>query len=151
MTENEFKLYLALGLCAPGVWGGQKEATMYSYNGVVLPKLPEWDKTAYPYAILYHPGFLSIYDETKNVLMVSDSTFIFNGSQYRPNGDYKTGKSEIEIDAESTWSDFTYHEYNDADGGFYKSVAKVYWSNHDILNDDGTIHLSASDPVPVYE
>ena len=33
------------------------EPIAYSYNGTVWPALPEWDKTTYPYAILYTNTF----------------------------------------------------------------------------------------------
>ena len=39
-----WKQSFTLGLLAPGVWGGVKEATMYAYGGIVLPALPEDDE-----------------------------------------------------------------------------------------------------------
>ena len=53
MTETEMKWFLLGKLLRRNLMAGVKEATMYSYNGVVLPKLPEWDKTKYPYAVMF--------------------------------------------------------------------------------------------------
>ena len=31
------------------------------------------------------------------------------------------------------------------------AVSGSSWANYDILNEDGSIYLSASDPIPIYE
>ena len=36
-------------------------ATMYSYNGTVLPALPEWDKETYPYAYIRYEDISKVY------------------------------------------------------------------------------------------
>ncbi|MBR5862186.1 MAG: hypothetical protein IKZ08_02550 [Bacteroidales bacterium] len=41
----------------------KKEPIAYLYNGVQLPKLPEWDKEQYPYAAVYYGIYYSDYPE----------------------------------------------------------------------------------------
>lgn len=140
MTENEFKRYLALGLCATGVWGGQKEATMYSYNWVVLPKLPEWDKAKYPYASIHLDGSTGYYWLWLSTEPLSRGTLGF--IQF-PDG--ATGIGSVYYPNEHTsWPEFTMDE-----GDIFTTSA--LWANYNILNANGTVYLEASDPVPVYE
>lgn len=129
MTENEFKLYLALGLCAPGVWGGQKEPIAYLYNGVRLPKLPEWDKIKYPYAVISQyqntGGFYLSLDSAP--ITVSDSGLL-------------TYRSKQYTVVENEWVDS--HQL---------LSTSVVWANHDVYTKNGNSFLAASAPIPIYE
>lgn len=118
---------------------------MYSYNGVTLPALPERDKVTYPHAVLMYQN-TDADDSTYIFLLVSTvewqvggtaNLFITNdgtGQVYRALVD---GGTEFEYvrDAESFTS---------------AAKAKIFWTNTDILNTDGSVYLPASDPIPVY-
>lgn len=120
------------------------------YVGAVLPKLPEWDKEQYPYAVIQigedvHSFMISTvplyYKKTSEDICGRE-----NGTSWEyllsdnPNnyfggvpGEWTRVKEPFEIEKDSYIYDF------------------VSWSNYDILNADSTIYLSASDPIPVYE
>ena len=116
----------------------------YLYNGVELPELPEWDKTAYPYAILYIETLASynlfltevplcaFYNDYLNRICykpTNDCTLAY----YRSNDTGWTYKGEVSIVANE----------------FYCDSLGAPWTNHDILNEDGSIAFATSDPIPV--
>jgi hypothetical protein len=111
----------------------QDEPTMYSYNGTVLPKLPEWDKTAYPYAVL--DGNLDFYASsapvTANIGLADTVTYV---APYLY-ADFSTADMAFE-DLEKRQSDGS-------------SLAGVLWSNHTVLNNNGNVRCEATDPIPV--
>lgn len=140
------------------ILGRGKAAQMYSYNGVVLPKLPEWDKTAYPYAVIYQEigSYLGELRETNalycfaeplqwNYLLgyVTDNPGIRLRSQYIPTS------------GDTTWGEFTEEEYGEISGlgQAWASGSLVWaWSNHDITNySDGTVYIAGVEPIPIYE
>ena len=43
----------------------------YVYNGTELPKLPEWDKSTYPYAVIVKQGYLTKYYKLRCYATVS--------------------------------------------------------------------------------
>lgn len=107
----------------------------YLYNGIELPQLPEWDKTAYPYAFMYkiigtHYGFV-----------VSDTT-----TYYKEGSVYVGNTMACAVTPDSFVSPTADNELT----GFEK-YGSVFWSNHDILNSDGTLYLAASEPVPIVQ
>lgn len=121
---------LAMGLCGKGNPTFEGSGKML-YSGVELPKLPEWDKTAYPYAILVEhnaaiPYWLAVSTVAfRNVLgasIVKGTCYVFPLE--------KDGWGEMEL--------FT---------GL--SVPLPIWTNTDFLNQDGSVYLAASKPVPV--
>ena len=107
-------------------------ATMYSYNGTVLPALPEWDKEAYPYCAIGMFGTLYCYS-------VTDGTT-----------DLIAPFLEFELIDEDTHEDSTF----EAPDKFHWGECKIIetddyiripiWANHDLGS------LTASEPVPVY-
>ena len=138
-----WKQAFVLGLCAPGVGGGQKEATMYSYNGVVLPKLPEWDKTKYPYAIIVH-----------HVINSTDEMILWLAESFTTKGyEHTAGRRLTYVLNEDTnkW-DFVEEEVAN------RPVARYYtivWTSKDIYNNYSSsnvyIEYPASDPIPINE
>lgn len=164
---NSFLKGLALGLAGkPLEFAKVKEPVAYLYNGVRLPKLPEWDKTAYPYAAIYTYHGASEAQNPIYRLIVSDGpfaivhkTFVLLGKEYDAlewDGNY-IAKWKI-----ATW------DYWDADGsgtggsffGLEDATDAVVWTNTDIHYADDystdetladTVYLAASEPVPVYE
>lgn len=147
-----WKQAFVLGLLAPGEWGGvQKEATMYRYNGVVLPKLPEWDKTAYPYAFI--------------LKSTDGASYIFVGRSSRP------GVNRYSEEVGYYWYGGASGDNNrfvlSTDGLMWETATTTVftgipaWSCFDFpytldssyIPDEleGTVYLAASEPIPVYE
>ena len=124
----------------------QEEQTpvAYLYNGVRLPKLPEWDKTVYPYAYMVR----YYQDETTRTveLWVSQSEmvyeFTFTASYWLKSPSVFFGY-DIESDA---WKVPIEHP----DGTSF-GLYDIIWANTDFYRTDGTIVIGASEPVPVYE
>ena len=114
------------------------------YNGAVLPKLPEWDKTKYPYAYMKLSGFFQIYSETKVTLIVSNSPIAFDGWSF----DWGiSGSTTFNLKEDAEWSSFSYKETN---GTSDKSSSKFFWGNQEIVNSsDGSVYLAKSDPIPL--
>jgi hypothetical protein len=110
----------------------------YLYNGVELPPLPQWDKTAYPFAAIDRQGdkstgYAYFLRCTANQVKDTGITFLF----YAPLRSYKIVDDEW---AYSTDSDSNY--------GAPKSSHSLVWADHDVYKGD-TIVLAASDPIPV--
>lgn len=118
----------------------QKEPVAYLYNGVRLPKLPEWDKTGYPYAYVGTTTYEGVEEYrayfTKEIHTMSASLMLFIDSARR---------------------------YRLIDGQWVKHGAAIppvitspIWSNVNLYYDSsveevgGTLYLAASDPIPVY-
>ena len=107
----------------------EREPVAYLYNGVRLPKLPEWDREMYPYAYI-----------TQNL----------SGTVYKFVA--KTTKPEASTDGKITLSGLTFAVVDGAWAEVYsQGIRKVIWTNNDLYHEDGTLYLDASDPIPVYE
>ena len=142
VSVRSFKEGLALGLTGKPLHFAQREPVAYLYNGVRLPKLPEW---------------VANYD---NALIANTwSRYIVHGfNDYTPdqklmaNGEYvatvelgEHSYSWYEV-ANGKWEDEIRHSTS---GGPYQS--DIVWASTDICTISGDLTLSKSDPVPVYE
>lgn len=134
----------ALGLCGKPLPMSQKEPVAYLYNGVRLPKLPEWDRETYPYVAMlnqvYRVVFIA-YSDPMHLVLTSSS-----------------GGMSVGVKAGETFLQIVYWTSNDTIPDFEeKSLTYDYllgtpdWANYDVQNADGTVYLAASEPVPVYE
>lgn len=116
-----------------------KKIVAYSYNGTVLPKLPEWDREMYPYAVIvkyqYAPNW--------RFLFFSALPLEQNGNNFTVPADY----IRYEIQDITTGTEWVYVGTGETYGG----TGWAMWANTDILKADGTLYLSASEPIPVYE
>lgn len=115
-------------------------ATMYSYNGTVLPALPDWDKTAYPYAVIFDIKILGFgytylaFSKTQAVTSASNATY-------------------FTLD-----SDSLYYKYNATDkvwesvstASGNKPYSNIVWANYDVYKADGTLVLSDNWKRPYY-
>lgn len=122
-----------------------REPTMYSYNGVVLPKLPEWDKSKYPYAVIWRSG------TTNNPYYCAVP---FEDYSFQKSGGGVWIVWHVPSDSQVPWYKATleskaFEYYYDEYG--YAVVSAIVWANFDVLNADGTLFLAKSDPVPIYE
>lgn len=130
-----------------------KQPIAYSYNGVVLPGLPEWDREMYPYAAITdvnlwrRPHHLMICTAPFSVFTNDDTTITFiSGTEedapllrYEYNSENNSWEVFNPTSTDKTW-------------GPSSSYEPPIWTNADIISrDDGTLYLAASDPIPVYE
>lgn len=121
-----------------------REPVAYLYNGVRLPKLPEWDKSKYPYAFIRY---------TLGESIAQYGLYVCSHSQIWESPDCVRTTVGTQMRACTVWAG------NDAWGAFGDEYTReadtvltdVIWANWNILDADGNEGLSASDPVPVYE
>lgn len=141
-----------LGLLSELTAGSAKEPIAYLYNGVRLPKLPEWDRGVYPFAAITKTTILNT---TSYCLYVAQSMY----TDYYTEGDggwrllADGGLKSASISTSATeWPD------PKAVAGFPTRLSVdtyshngVLWSNHSFYGPNGEEWITASDPVPVYE
>lgn len=135
----------------------------YLYNGEERPAPPEYDAATYPYAAITQKVF------EDGSVSATESFVVFGGDSYVSYGDDGT----IYLSFTKAITYVTYlPDYDDYWGGgvvsnydetmqwpLYKAGgtdeeglptgAATLWSNFDIYNEDDTLYLAASEPVPV--
>ena len=131
------KLYCTIDGTAYEVWPNSAwdAADKWSYNGTVLPKLPQWDRTKYPYVYMYkqEKEYYIVPSKTQRKVSIGGIMLpIANPNSY------------IVADDGVSWIEYGPH-----------IAAKVIWANYDLYYSSGdlkdTLYLAASKPVPVYE
>lgn len=130
------------------------------YNGVMLPQLPEWDKTAYPYASIVR---IPLDDITAYMLTLTSKPQAISASYY------VTCEEVFNMDCymylpESGYAEFKHASFFFGDevqmprlsipaGELLYSMDAIdttwAWSNHNVCLPNGSVFLAASDPVPV--
>lgn len=137
----------ALGLCGKPLpfSKAEKEPVAYLYNGVRLPKLPEWDRESYPYAHI--SKFTAIEDY---VLVVhTKPLFVKSSGMVQVNEDITEGvpcMKWFSTEANRPWTESTSNVFR------YDQADDIAWTNTDVpIQSTGEILLAATDPVPVYE
>ncbi len=126
----------------------------YLYNGIELPKLPEWDKTAYPYAVIVKQGY---YIDYYKLRCYSSETYYTDpeDGKRKLGGD---GVFAIEYRVKATEATTSMWEYvGEVDtatvvgehGVSIDNSGVLLWANFDVMNENGSIYLAASGPVPV--
>ena len=117
----------------------------YLYNGTELPALPNWDKTAYPYAMIrkrWNIDYaLVVYDRPVHYIHIN-----LNGEW----DDSNANRLWCCFDRET----FTWGNWGEEIGSpSAVDNSNVLWSNYDVLNYyDGEVYstrCAASEPVPV--
>ena len=120
------------------------------YVGEVLPPLPNWDKTAYPYVAIGQS--------------TSDGDYILYGNSVPTaiQKNFITGAITWAFDLSDGGALGFHYDYTDGkwvlfQEGFesgrvlLENVTPV-WTNHDIIDKrTDSVYLSATDPIPVYE
>lgn len=117
----------------------------YLYNGVKLPALPEWDKTAYPYAAI-----LIFYGDYWLICAKQAAKTSVNRSRLtHPNFEY--GSNSVELDflesnsittGQDSWGALT----EDSAGIV---AGDVLWTNFDMKDDNGDLRVARTTPIPV--
>ena len=110
----------------------------YLYNGVEFPAIPTWNKEKYPYLFIHeNPGIWI-------TLWAIDVPLTKGGEYLKTNGPYGYYYWVLK---DGVWAVTEYSEGTNAEGSSWGT--NLIWANHDILKEDGTIYLAASDPIPV--
>lgn len=116
----------------------------YLYNGVRLPPLPDAQGHQYAFIGTYRLGSTTI-----TYVYLMDFIPLATEYQFGIKRLVGTGKYIYHaIIGGSRWGDA---EPGEATGEPFGTAFTSIWSNVDVYNDDGTLYLAASDPVPVYE
>lgn len=131
-----------------------KPIVAYLYNGVRLPALPEWDRDAYPFAVisqfteLYYLTFYSepVYHEWGGL-----------GNYYKSN----EVCSAIAYTCSPKYGDATWVQYDDGAavnvpaGERIGNASTPLWANLGLASTNTstgvTEYIEASNPIPVYE
>lgn len=142
---------LTMGLTGKGV---PELSGKCLYNGVELPGLPEgddvwygWDKEAFPHA----------------VIVLLDGEYLFLPFTVKPSADTSVGLMSFPTAARYKLYHVREHVVTKKD--VWKTVSDDYacqpgtgegvplplWANFDVVDENGTIYLTASDPVPVVD
>lgn len=118
----------------------------YSYNGCILPPIPSFNATDdYPYC------FILLYTSTlgmdRYVVIYTNEAWYRDGSAMKsPLGSQYLYYQPCNFANAYGGATSSYYDYNQVVafiGG------KVIWSNYDMLNADGSVHMAASTPTPV--
>lgn len=146
MNRKDFETGIIMGLCLPPVPQIPGEPTAYNYNGTILPKLPEWDRGVYPYAIIWY-----IDGQTTNVYRV---LYMSEPMTCKSSGYLNIGMTG------SPTNDSEYIGYTHSDGVWEDRLSGglqgkvLVWTNVDLFYEadaGGGIFMKGSEPVPVYE
>lgn len=151
------KLYMGVDgkarLCWEAGGGESDRVRAYLYNGVKLPPLPQWDKAAYPYALVaveeVYSGrwyaILYVFSSVNYFTSEDNGNWCISANVSHGSRFFAKGAS---IEALQPFDeDFKYSD--GSDGGI--AITRADWANFDVLNEAGGVYLAASEPVPVYE
>lgn len=122
----------------------------YKYNDVILPALPEWDKEAYPFAVITDDNCLHVHEFPIVVNYSSElgTTPFVTCVEGISNGYYYTYNA-----ADDAWEAPVSKKFGKEDDGIHcvSSVLPI-WSNHvvfNVFNGLNTVYLTGSEPVSV--
>lgn len=138
------KLYYTIDGTAYEVWPNSAwgAADNWNYNGTVLPKLPQWDKTKYPYVLITYYNHDNSSYEKYYLLTYSEKPIVCNYTTLRffsTEGAFYSRKL-----ISGKWGEPNSNSFPST--YFFDGV----WANHDILSTtDNTVFLAESNPVPV--
>lgn len=118
----------------------------YLYNGVELPALPEWDKTLYPYAVIGATANGGAAEGGTNWLYVCSMRPYQNSS-----GKVVLGNADAQCRHAHYYGNGISTDWGTLQNSGIRTVTSEYnvWTNTDILHEDGSVYLAASEPVPV--
>ena len=111
----------------------KRKIAAYLYNGVKLPPLPEYDATAYPYAII-----CPINSTSYQLFVFSEKPFADDDAGLNISARWGSCDTLLK---EYVWSDLAYSESD------YSGAWSPIWSNFDFCHEDGTIICAESEPV----
>lgn len=111
------------------------------YNSAVLPPLPEYDESVYTHACIRKDGTTDTYDLfiCKNTIIRNMVLEVLNGGEFIRYG--------VSFEEAATAEEWTAKGSGSGDIGINMYVYPIIWANADIMNDDGTLYLAASEPA----
>ena len=117
------------------------------YNGAVLPKLPEWDKDAYPYVVIQEVKVAT----NQYRLNVSSKPPYARHSIYGDAHIYFAAPADAEGRhwnlRDGAWGDTN---YTVSILGHNDTVSPIIWANYEVKYEDGnSTYLSGSAPIPL--
>lgn len=170
-----FCTFLSAALCSRAHYHYVAPDPLCLYNGVQLVDINTvWtDKETYPYAVISDaPGFVDSGFVYQLMISSSPTEITSSGTRYHVSNavakDYMIFVYNEEIDSAlqeevgislkeyaamafgmelDVWT--LVQEYDNYEAGFAIDSCPTRWANHDILSEDGTVYLAASDPIPV--
>lgn len=149
MNREDFELGLLVRIALlPGPW---KKLVGYSFNGTVLPPLPEWDREKYPYAYIGKPIYrmLDLQFPEYEYFLISADTPAYYAESVQIQWLAYNEPWELKIygtKAGSPWTLLT----TQTSGSNRWWIAEDIWTNTDVLTEEGEVYLAASEPVPFY-
>ena len=114
------------------------------YVGAVLPKLPK-ERADYKYAFVsWGLGckYLFLTNEECMIGLIDGETKGLVGKEWT----LHYISYEYNPDVSDSWALSIENGYTETAG-----LISPFWSSHDLYNSDGTLYLTGSEPVPVYE
>ena len=120
----------------------KREPVAYLYNGVRLPKLPEWDRERYPFALWVE----STKSTTYGLYVFPSVPIMLSNGNLRVSAEGFV--SPYYVFANGAWKEPREYTSNDGTARFTNNI---FWVSHDLLNEDGSVYLQGTAPIPVYE
>lgn len=123
----------------------------YLYNGKELPELPNWDKETYPYAIVFLNYDRYIFEpfNAGSFYYDEENKALLTHSPHTKSDTYQFDEGDTEWSLRSNAGDCSASHTNNLFYGYCRNYNTPIWTNTDILKEDGSVYLAASDPVPV--
>lgn len=119
------------------------EGRKYSYNGAILPELPEWDDATYPFVFIIKRENEAYY--TMCCCSELPTTYIGTGDKVYHGTGSTTKLMCTTNDDRTCWFQFKSSSSNV--NTFLNDT--LVWANYDIMNIDNTVYLATSEPIPV--
>jgi hypothetical protein len=114
----------------------------YLYNGIKLPDVGgvRTDKITYPNATMVG------YTDGDKILLLSTAP-LYKG---RHGATIPAGASAIGYKVVGdAWEQYNTWEPSEYDSSYTAWGSNIWWASYDLLNEDGSVYLAASEPVPV--
>ncbi len=164
---RDFKVGMAIGLFCPaevesksvpiaylyGHVAKEGETPTHTINGVdyvgaVLPDIytvytPELQET-HPFAVMWHEESRNKYYAVVSSEPLTPINVGSYGTGFQPN---RLTSVESTV-TDGNWAEFESNQYI---GGIGYGRWPIIWCNYDLINEDGSLFLAATVPVPVYE
>ena len=119
-----------------------REPIAYSYNGVILPKLPEWDSETYPYAMIS-----SNVSPMLHLCKYKPTAYTVDGHvRIKSIGEYQQGDVQSCNVIDGKW-EIAYPMQT----GKVVFSEDLVWCNTTIYYEDGKLYKETTDRIPVYE
>lgn len=117
-----------------------------AYSNVTPPKLPEYDSVAYPYYVLVYNYEKGSEDWYEAHLYYSGTAFTYDGTKVTN----AEGVTRTQVYADGSWTgEVTTEEAPELSPGLTGSVYQRIYTNHDILDGEGSVWLAADSVTAV--